>query len=384
MADAERDEAAWARLSQQYRDYARFELATHGSPIYAAICARLADDQPIGAMGLAAREGFRTPLILLAAVHRLLLDGLRHPLAAYYPSLAGADARPIDDGLYNSFADLVAKHREPVAELIATHTTQTNEARRTVLLVPPLAMIAAEAGEPIALLEVGASAGLNLLPDRYGFTIGALTTGDPASSVQIACTVEGALRPPVPAPLPAIAWRAGLDVNPLNVRSVETVAWLRALIWPEHLDRMAILQGAVALAAVDPPRVVQGDLADDLPALAAAVPREHALVVTDTWVLAYVTQQRRLDFVRALRQVAADRGAQVWLISCEGQAVLASLELGIGLAPADGSSGLSALSLHRFAPDGTSRHDLLAECHAHGRWLRWLDAASATPGEGDA
>lgn len=373
MALPQHDPADWERLAQQYRDYARFELATHGSPIYAAVCARLADDAPIGGLALEAQAGFRTPLILLAGVHRLLLDGLRHPLAAWYPSLAGADARAIDDGLYPAFADLVVHHRAQVADLVATHTTQTNEARRTVLLVPPLGMIGAEAGGPIALLEVGASAGLNLLPDRYGFTIGDAPSGDRASPVQISCAVRGTLRPPVPRVLPPIGWRAGLDIHPLDVRRPETLAWLRALTWPEHLDRMATLERAVALALADPPRVVQGDLADDLPALAGEVPSEQALVVIDTWVLAYVTPARRLAFVRGLRDVAAARGAPVWLVSCEGQAVLASLELGIGEAPDDGSGGYSALSLHRFDPDGGSRHDLLAECHAHGRWIRWLD-----------
>ena len=377
MAVAQHDPAEWQRLSRQYRDYARFELTSHGSPIYAAICARLADDHPTGSLALNAEPGFRTPLILLAAVHHLLLSGRMHPLAAYYPSLAGVEARSIDDGLYPSFAGFIAAHRAAVTELIATHTTQTNEARRTVLLVPPLGLIAGEAGAPIALLEVGASAGLNLLPDRYGFSIGADGTGDRRSPVQIACAVEGELRPPVPAPMPAIGWRAGLDVHPLDVRSADTVGWLRALIWPEHLDRMAVLEGAVALAVPDPPRLVRGDLVDDLPALAAEAPAGMPLVVTDTWVLAYVTTERRLDFVRALRRIAAERGAPAWLISCESQAVLASLGLGVGAAPDDGSGGVSALSLHQFDPYGASRHDLLAECHAHGRWLRWLDPGTA-------
>jgi hypothetical protein len=382
MAVSQRDPAEWARLSQQYRDYARFELTTHGSPIYAAISSGLADDEPIGGLALQARPGFRTPLILLAAVHHLLLGGMPHPLAGYYPSLAGADARPIDDGLYAAFADLVTGHRARIADLVATHTTQTNEAPRTVLLVPPLGLIRAEAGEPLALLEVGASAGLNLLPDRYGFTIGADVSGDRASPVQIACAVEGALRPAVPAALPEIGWRAGLDLHPLDVRSPETVAWLRALIWPEHLDRMATLEGAVAIAAADRPRVVQGDLADDLPALAAEAPHGMPLVVSDTWVLVYVSAERRLAFVQAMRRIAVEREEPVWLVSCEGQDVLASLELGIGERTADGCWGFSALSLHRFEPDGSSRHELLAACHAHGRWLRWLDPATAAGGSG--
>ena len=93
MPVLEHDPAEWQRLAQQYRDYARHELTIHGSPIYAAICARLADDRAIGSLALEAQPGFRTPLILLAAVHQLLLSGLQHALATYYPSLVGATMR---------------------------------------------------------------------------------------------------------------------------------------------------------------------------------------------------------------------------------------------------------------------------------------------------
>jgi hypothetical protein len=377
MASAPADPIQLARLSQQYRDYARFELSRHGSPIYATICARLADDPDVGGLALAARPGFRTPLILLAAVHHLMLAGLHHELAAYYPSLSGDAARPIDDGLYPAFVELVRTHRAEVERLVATRTTQTNEARRTVVLVPPLGLIAAEAAMPLALLEVGSSAGLNLLPDRYGFHIGGIQIGDLASPVQIDCTVQGGLRPPLPARLPSISWRAGLDLNPLDVRDPETIAWLRALIWPEHADRRAILDAAVSVARRDPPRLVRGDLVDDVPALAAEAPAGSALVVTDTWVLAYVALERRLAFVAALRNLSAQLVRSVWLVTCEDQEVTASLGLGMGEAPADGSSGFSQLSLHRFDADRGSEHRLLATCHAHGRWIRWIDAGSA-------
>jgi len=120
MPVAQHDPAEWQRLSRQYRDYARFELTSHGSPIYAAICARLADDHPTGSLALNAEPGFRTPLILLAAVHHLLLSGLMHPLAAYYPSLAGVEARSIDDGLYPSFAGFIAARRAASPSISAT------------------------------------------------------------------------------------------------------------------------------------------------------------------------------------------------------------------------------------------------------------------------
>jgi hypothetical protein len=377
MASPPADPAEIARLSQQYREYARFEMATHGSPIYATICAHLADDPAIGGLGLRARPGFRTPLILLAAVHHLLLSGLSHGLAAYYPSLAGEGARPIDDGLYPTFANFVRDHRGEVEQLIGTRTTQTNEARRTVLLVPPLSLIAANSGSPLALLEVGCSAGLNLLPDRYGFRFDGISVGDSASPVQIDCAVEGDLWPPLPTSMPNISWRAGLDLNPLDIRDPDTIAWLRALIWPEHIDRMAILDAAASVALRDPPRLFRGDLVDDLATVAAQAPSGEALVVTDTWVLAYVTRDRRLVFVQSLRELAAALERSVWLVSCEGQDITASLGLGLVDAPPDAGGGFSQLSLHRFGADGRSEHRLLAACHAHGRWIRWRESASA-------
>ena len=365
-----------ARLAQEYRDYARFEMATHGSPIYAAICLGLADDPDVGGIGLLARPGFRTPLILLAAVHHLLLSGLDHPLARYYPSMVGHAARPIDADLYPTFADLVRGHRAEVERLVATRTTQTNEARRTVVTIPAIGLVAKRETESLALLEVGASAGLNLLPDRFGFRIGSRRVGDERSAVQISCAVEGELLPPVPSTMPQIAWRAGLDLNPLDVHDPDTVVWLRALIWPEHLDRMAILAAAVAIARDEPPALFRGDLVDDLPAVAAAVPGSCALVVIETWVLAYVAAERRLAFVAELRRLASDLARPVWLVACEGQAVTAGLDLDIATAPAEGS-GFSVLTLHRFEPGGGLEHSLLAECHAHGRWIRWLDRGAA-------
>jgi hypothetical protein len=194
--------------------------------------------------------------------------------------------------------------------------------------------------------------------------------------VQIEADVQGDLRPPA-APVPAIAWRAGLDLNPLDVADAGTVAWLRALVWPEHTDRMAILEAAVALARLHPPRLVRGDMLRDLPALAAEAPADAALVVTATWVLAYVTAQGRRDFIAGLAALAQRLHRTVWFVSCEGQDVAASLELGLGEAPPDGMVGFSALSLHRFDPDGRSTHRALALCHAHGRWIRWLDRATA-------
>jgi hypothetical protein len=350
--------------------------------VYAALCASLAEDPGRARIILGAPPAFHTPLILLAAVHHLLLSGADGALGAYYATVAGNAARPVDDGLYPAFAAFVDAHRSELEALVATHTTQTNEARRTVVTLPALGLVAAESGLPLSLLEVGASAGLNLLIDRFGFRIGSVVAGVPASAVYLECEVRGELVPPVPSTV-RVAWRLGVDLHPLDARDPGTRAWLRALVWPEHRDRMAVLDAALAIAELNPPPLVGGDLTTDLPELGASAPEASALVVTSTWVLAYVTPAMRRTFVGELRQLAAERGADVWLVAGEGQSILGSLGLGLTDEPPDGY-GPSMLALCRFRPDGSDESRLLAECHAHGRWIRWLDAATAVPAGGHA
>lgn len=331
---------------------------------------------------LRATPAFHTPLILLAAVHRLLQSGADGPLGAYYATVVGDGARPIDDELYPAFGAFVDAHQGELAQLVAGHSTQTNEVGRTAVTLPALGLVASGSGRRLALLEVGASAGLNLLLDRFGFRIGAASSGDLCATVQLACATEGVLRPPVPDRLD-VAWRLGVDLNPLDVGDADTRDWLRALVWPEHRDRMAQLDAALALARADPPPLVRGDLTTDLVALGATAPAGLALVVLSTWVLAYVTPEQRLDFIGSLARLATVRGEAVWLVAGEGQSIIASLDLGVTEAPPDGY-GPSSLALVRFDPDGTRDARLLAECHAHGRWIRWLDRRSGLPVDGSA
>jgi hypothetical protein len=342
----------------------------------------LSEDRDQARIILAAPPAFHTPLILLAAVHHLLLSGADGSLGAYYATVAGDAAQPVDDQLYPTFAAFCDAHRSELEALVATHTTQTNEARRTVVTLPALGLVAAESALPLSLLEVGSSAGLNLLLDRFSFRIGSVQAGVADSSVRLECEVRGDLLPPVPATVP-IAWRLGVDLSPLDARDSATRAWLRALVWPEHRDRLAILDAALAIAAQDPPPLVRGDLTTDLSALGVGAPGAAALVVVSTWVLAYVAPALRRTFVGQLRQLAAERGRDVWLVAGEGQSILASLGLDLTAEPPDGY-GPSMLALCRFRPDGSEESRLLAECHAHGRWIRWLDAASAVAAGGPA
>ncbi|WP_112700601.1 DUF2332 family protein, partial [Micromonospora noduli] len=187
-----------------------------------------------------------------------LLDGL--PPAKRQPNLLFGVVRwlggPVDDPA--AFHDHVVTHWPAIETQMLTRATQTNEAGRCAVLLPVLAALP----QPLALLEVGASAGLCLYPDRYAYRYGDHRVG--SGELVLDCAADG-LAPP--ARVPQVVWRAGLDLNPLDVTDSDDVSWLDALIWPEHAHRRARLRAAAAVAAADPPLLVRGDLVDDLPAL---------------------------------------------------------------------------------------------------------------------
>jgi hypothetical protein len=153
---------------------------------------------------------------------------------------------------------------------------------------------------------------------------------------------------PLPHALPQVAWRAGLDIEPVDVTDDDAVRWLELLIWPGEEDRVETLHAAVEVARRDPPRVVRGDLSTDLPALAAEAPKDATLVVFHTAVLWYVPSEGRERFHAARRTLDA-----VWIANEDPR----------------------VLDLPRGKPD----HLALAQdgrqvawADGHGKWLRWL------------
>jgi hypothetical protein len=249
---------------------------------------------------------------------------------------------PVDDPA--AFHDFTAANWAAVAAQMRTRATQTNEPGRCAVLLPVLAALP----QPLALLEVGASAGLCLYPDRYAYRYGdhAVGTGEPV----LEC--DAGPMPP-PAGVPEVVWRAGLDLNPLDVTDPADVAWLDALIWPEHAHRRARLRAAASVAAADPPLLVRGDLVDDLPALAARAPAGATLVVFHSSVLFYVPPPRRAAFAEVVRALPGH-----WIAN-ESPDVLRYDTL--PESPGEALHNVLAL-------DGTP----LAWTRAHGQAIRWF------------
>jgi hypothetical protein len=218
----------------------------------------------------------------------------RLPPAKRQPNLLFGVVRflggPVEDPA--AFRSYAVANWPVIEEQMRARATQTNEAGRCAVLLPVLAALP----QPLALLEVGASAGLCLYPDKFSYRYGGHQIG--AGGPLLDCAASGMA---LPARLPEVVWRAGLDLNPLDVTDTADMMWLDALIWPEHAHRRARLRAAAALAAADPPLLVRGDLVDDLPALAARAPGDATLVVFHTSVLYQVPPPRREAFTTAVR-----------------------------------------------------------------------------------
>lgn len=194
-------------------------------------------------------------------------------------------------------------NRSAVRQIMLGHATQTNEPARSATLLPVLAQLP----QPLALIEIGASAGLCLLPDLYAYDYGGWQLRPASSAAEppvFTCAANQAT--PLPAALPQIVWRAGLDLNPLDAADPAEAAWLETLVWPEQTQRLANLRTALKIAAMARPRVVKGSLlGDGLEQLCREAPASATLVIFHTAVLAYVTEQAERDsFGRRARSLS--------------------------------------------------------------------------------
>lgn len=192
-----------------------------------------------------------------------------------------------------AFDDALDRHADEIVGVMLSRTTQTNEPGRCAVLLPSLARIEG----PLALIEVGASAGLCLLPDTYGYDWQRKSLEAPARFGDVAPVFRcgASENTPLPKRHPEVVWRAGLDLNPLDVGNDADVEWLEALVWPEHSQRLDNLRKAMRIARAECPRVFRGDLRRELPELIAEAPRDATVVVFHTAVLSYVTDQGTRD-----------------------------------------------------------------------------------------
>ena len=348
-------------LAERFRRFARDECSGDsgeraGSPTYETLCKTVADSP--GLLGLArqCRVGQPIPNLFFAAVKRVAMSYPDAELARRYECATNGE-QPAQ-GLGSVFTEFALAHRSRIIKLLGTRLVQTNEAGRCAFLMPGFGIIAGEnPGRPLALVDVGASAGLSLLWDRYRYRYSnGAEFGPPDAGALIECAAQNGL-PELPAVFPSVNFRVGIDLAPVNLGDEEEYLWMMALIWPEHGDRAALLSSARDIWLAGPPMVYGGDALELLPKVIGTVPEESVLCVFHCHTLNQFSAEGRERFGEILRQESL--GRTVYHIPSEGE----------------------RMSVNRIV-DGDATTIRSARRQAHGRWIEWdTDARVSSRGE---
>ncbi len=362
-ADEARHTHDTVELAEYFRLFASLECGE--LPMYRRLNFAAAEDPELLDLLTVTPRGQRRPNLILAAVHHLLLAGDEDPLSRWYPTVNGG-VKPPDTDPYPAFRRFVFDRLDELVPLLRTRSTQTNEVNRSCLWFAAWRAAAADLPDtPLAIVEVGASAGLNLLADRYRYDFGdGIVRGTDVSSVSLACSIVGGA-PPLDALLPPIVGRVGIDVDPIDVRDEDSVRWLHACVWPEQLDRHQRLSAALAAAAESPPRIIRGDAVDEVADAVESMPDSAHVVVMNSWVLTYLERSRRAAFVDVLDMLGSSRPL-TW-ISAEHPGCLSMFA---DPEPNRDQMSRTLTGMARWR-DGRSEVAVPAMVHPHLRWMEW-------------
>jgi hypothetical protein len=354
------------------------------SPLYEHLARHIAAERWIAALVTQHNRSPFAAVLFLDCVRDLTLVEPDLPLARRYAEIVdGAD--PLDPDPWPLFRETVVAHQAELATRLETRSIQTNEVGRSAALLPAFEVVSRRFDRPLALIEVGCSAGLNLLFDQFHITYGESGSSEPAASagptgspVRLTCELRGDLRPHIPASAPPVASRLGIDLNPVDVTDPDAIRWLEACVWPDVPHRLERFRAAVSLARLDPPEIHRGNAVDLVADAILAVPVGAVACLDSTWVLAYFSDDERAELHRLLDQLGADRSiAYVTAEYADNGAPWVPVPRRDSVSLEHRSPTLLGLGLWDH---GRTEHRALAWMPPHGQWLDWLDpTTAATP-----
>lgn len=332
------------------------------SPLYSQFYQGMQDDPEMLAL-LSLVDTDQPAYVLFFSTVNLLARRMRHHLLSEFYPFFCLTPRPAIEA-YPVFREFCLTHAEELRTLLPYVTLQTNEVTRCANLLPGFEIVSRRAGrQPLALIEVGASAGLNLNWDRYGYRYGDRYIGDEHAPVQISCTVKGFHRPPFPEVMPLVAERIGIDRAPIDPLSSLDADCLIACIWPEEIHRYQLLTAALQVARQYPPKVLTGDAHELLPGVIASMPPEAAICLWHSYALA---QGPKVVYERVVTEILeASQTRDIYHLSLE-------------FDPARGPE--PRLELFTYQNGKLASYDWLASCDVHGEAMEWhCFSASARP-----
>ncbi len=325
------------------------------SPFYAYMAAAISNDKDLLEIISGVGDGQPAPNIIFGAVRLLLDNGGSPSLLARYP-------QSFDDNwsteAFGEFREFVLDNRAEIESIISSRKVQTNVVRRSAVLLPGLIESSRSfGGEPFVNVEIGASAGLTLLWNqfRYRYRSGAgnIELGSPTFPWAVETETEGNIAEVLNHGFPAVEANIGIEIDRVDLNDQDSVGWLRALIWPEHGDNRGLFDEAAKIAESTPPDVRFGDALELLPVLIGELPEGRPVNAYHSHTLNQFSAEskQKLDDLLSVESISRP----VNRLGFEG-----------------GTSGNSVLSLTTFRGGEKSSATDLAQCEAHGRWIKWL------------
>ncbi|MEM9174834.1 MAG: DUF2332 domain-containing protein [Myxococcota bacterium] len=347
------------QVAELFRYFAEVETPRLQSRVYTDYCAGIAEDPKLLELACRTIPSQPPPNVFFAAVKDLLLEDAERSdearaLARFYPAVSGG-AIP-DESAFPAFRAFCLAHEDELDPALRSGRTQTCVVHRAAIMLPAIGTLprVVAANGRVGLLEIGPSLGLNLRLDHYRFVYevaeSARTWGADDVRPELVCSVRGGTLP-LPSRLEIVA-RQGLELSPIDVHDQRAVRWLRALIWPEHVERGRLMDEAIAVAERVPADIVAGDATTDVEAAVARLPADAPRVVFATVALYQIDEAGQRAIHEALARASASQPLDFVTMESNGQ-------------------GVTQVDHFAFEAGERVASRVLAEADSHGRWIDW-------------
>lgn len=334
-------------LSQKFLTFAEKECKG-SSKLYEFLATEIAQDDALLEICTFTLNGQPVPNLLFGAVHYLLLKGNEHKLKDYYPSIVVQSKPHKDSFIY--FKDFCLINKSEIKKLLQTKLVQTNEVRRCAYLYPVFSFIYEVTKKPLALIEIGTSAGLQLLWDQYSYSYSTNeVVGKVGAKLHISSELKGDIAPFLHITSPPVSSRTGIDLNIVDVTDEEEFLWLKSLIWPEHKERLEMFEKAASYLKDIPIDLVEGDGVTLLRDYVDSVSNDCTVCIFHTHVANQMPLEKRNLLLSTVESLGKNR--DVFHIY----------------------NNILDKNLHLDYYLNNEEHKLtVAETEGHGKWFKWL------------
>jgi hypothetical protein len=333
-------------ISDRFKVFAKRECKG-SSPLYEHLSENIAEDDTLLQIASHARPGQPVPNLFLGAVHYLLLRGKSHELSEYYGSIFNNPREALT--AYDSFKDFCLQHENEIIPILESKLVQTNEVRRCAYLYPAFCHIYEKTKKPLALIEIGTSAGLQLLWDKYAYSYHSNEVyGSSLSELQITSEIRGGRQPVLLKHSPPVTSRIGIDLHINDLKDPKDYLWLKSLIWPEHAERNKNFENAARCLKDQSIELIEGDGVKLLYEIASTIPQWSTLCVFHTHVSNQMSQEDKYKLVEQIQRLG--EGRNVFHIY----------------------NNMWDLNLHLDSYlEQNEYKETIAETDGHGRWFHW-------------